>query len=508
MVAAELVAQDSSVYENAGVTTFWELFRLAIKESLVWWGDQGDDVWVALHPSAVEKLQSLEDDSSLNAAVPMPSTPAVHPRNEADATSITMDNTPPVYAVATIVATGESASPPTPSSAQIPETTPVGQCADDGLPKQINGPSDEPLPPPPALTAATPLPPSAPSLPRSQFDATATWTVPHHLQSLVRVLQKYLENGTTQPLRSIVAAELVAQDSKVYEKAGVTTFWELFRLAVKENLVWYGGQGDNVWVALRHSAVEKLQPLEDDSPLNVAIPMPLTTSTSPGNEITVVSTTVANTPPVYVAIATSDNPASPPTPRTVPVTQDANDEPQQQKFGPLDEPLPAPPLPSSDPPSVQSQSNATAASVVPLHFQSLVRVLKKHHENGNPQARSTIATELVAQDSLVYENAGVTTFWELVGLAVKERLVWCGGHGDDVWVSLNYNAVKDSRPLVDNSPLNANIPVPPTASFSPRIEAPQVGSTTDTTPSVYAAAAIATTDELASPTTSPPAQNL
>ncbi|KAK1222781.1 hypothetical protein PQX77_014349 [Marasmius sp. AFHP31] len=507
IVAAKLVALDSKVYENAGVTTFWELFRLAVKESLVWWGDQGDDVWVALHPSAVENLQLLDDDDSpLSVAISMPSTTPTSSRNEVDAMSITVDSTPPVYATATIAAADDFASPTTPPSAQSSEPAPVARCADDGLRKQIIDRSDEPLPPPPALTAASPSSPNAPSPPQGQFDATATWTVPLHLRSLVRVLQKYLEDGITQPLRTIVAAELVAQDSKVYESAGVTTFWELFRLAMKESLVWWGDQGDDVWVALHPSAVQKLH----DSPLNATILMSSSTPTSLGNEAPVVPTTVANTP-VYAAIATSEDFESSTGPRTTPATWYANDEPPQQKHGLLDEPLPpppvpaTPPLPTSDPPSSQSQSDATVAWAVPLHLRSLVRVLLKQHENGNTQVRSTIAAELVAQDSKAYENAGVTTFWELVGLAVRERVVWCGGHGDDVWISLTHCAVKDSQSSVDESPLDANIPVPPTA---PGSEAPPVDRATNTTPPVHAAVAIATTAEPALPTTSSPAQNL
>ncbi|KAK1235677.1 hypothetical protein PQX77_001086 [Marasmius sp. AFHP31] len=512
IVAAELEAQDSKVYENAGVTTFWELFRLAIKESLVWWGEQGDDVWVALHPCAILKLQLLEDDSPLNAATPMASTMHASPGNKADAVPITMDNTPPVYAAATIVATDESATPTSPPSAQSPEPARPARCADDGLRRQVTGPSDEPLPPsPPALTAASPLPLSAPSPPQGQLDATTTWTVPFHLRSLVRILQKHLENGTTQPLRSIVAAELEAQDSKVYENAGVTTFWELFRLAVRESLVWYGGQGDNVWVALRHSAAQRLQSLKDDSPLDTTMLMPSTTPPSLGNEAPVVSITVANTP-VYAAVVTSDDSKTSTAPRYGPATWYANDESQQPRQSPLDEPLPPPPVPaasplsSSDPPSSQSRFDATAWAV-PLHFRSLVRVLQKQHENGNTQVRSTIAAELVAQDSKVYENAGVTTFWELVGLAVRERLVWCGGHGDDVWITLNHSAAKDSQSLVDESPLDANITVPPTVPFSPRGEAPLVDSKMNATPPVYASAGIAATNELASPKTPPPTQD-
>ncbi|KAJ8078557.1 hypothetical protein PM082_012840 [Marasmius tenuissimus] len=441
--------------------------------------------------------------ASRNEAITAPEAPV--------APAVMPDNTPPVYA-ATANTASETAplTTPPPGGNHVHELAPVAKYVYDGLHRQPTSIDGSPTSPPVHLPSV--LSTNSLSSYQSQSDAEGTWTVPLHLRSLVRVLQKYLENGTTQPLRSVVAAELVAQDSKVYENAGVATFWELFRLAVKESLVWYGGQGDEVWVALRHSAAQKLRLLEDDSPPNVALPIPSTTLASLENENTVVDITVANTPPVYAAIAINDDSTSPIAPQPAPVTQYASNEPQQEKVGPLDEPFPLPPapavlspLPSSDPPSSKSQFDTTAACAVPPHFRSLVRVLQKHHENGNTQVQPTVATELVTQDNKVYENAGVTTFWELVGLAVKERLVWCGGHGDNVWISLHHSEVKNSRSSVDDSPLDVAISMLPTAPAS-RNKAPAVSATMETTPPICAAA-IATTDELTPAMTHPPAQN-
>ncbi|KAK1222783.1 hypothetical protein PQX77_014351 [Marasmius sp. AFHP31] len=412
--------------------------------------------------------------------ISMPSTTSASPGNEADAVPITMDNTPPVYTAATIIATDEFASSTTPPSALSPKPAPPARCADDGLQRQVTGPSDEPLPPPPALTAAYSLPLSAPSPPQGQLDATATWTVPLHLQSLMRVLQKHLKNGTTQPLRSMVAAELEAQDSKVYENAGVTTFWELFRIAVKESLVWYGGQGDSVWVALRHSAAQKLQSLEDDSSLDATAPMTSTTPASLGNEALVVSATSTtdntHTPTVRAATIAVIDPFSSPTPpaqdpESTPASRYAYDESQNRIIGALDEPLPpSPPLvpvPPSPPPSAptpsQSHPITSELRAVPPHLRSLVLLLHKHRARGETQPlRGSIAYQLVQQDSEVYSKAGVTTFTDFMKLAVKERLVSRGGTTNRKWVSLHADALRGSSPITTDSPS----PVPPSLSSS------------------------------------------
>ncbi|KAJ8078548.1 hypothetical protein PM082_012831 [Marasmius tenuissimus] len=508
-IAPELVAQDSKVYENAGVKSFWELVGLAIKETLVAYGGQGDSAWVSLHSSVVKRLRSAGNNSPPDAAIPMPpTTPASE--HEASAVPITVENTPPVHAITVIDATDESASPTSPL-VQSTEPTSVARYIDDGPQKQMTGPSDEPFPPPLVPTSSS----------QSQSDVTEVQTVPIHFRSLLRILQKYHENGNTQPLRSTIAHELVAQDSKVYENAGVTTFGELIGLAVKERLARYGGHGDTVWVSLHHNALKRLQSLEDDLPPDVAIPMPPTTPASPTNQAFAMPITTDNTPPVCAAAAAVPATNESSLPMTPPPDQNheftlvagyADDGVRKQTTGPMDDPLPPPPVLTPAPPSQssaplpsQSRSDATVAWAIPLHLQSLVRVLQKYHENGTPQPlRSIIAAELVAQDSKVYENAGVTTFWELVRLAVKESLVWYGGQGCDVWVSLRHSAVEKLRSLVDDSLLDTTTLIPPTTPPSPRNEALAVSATIDNTPSsVHAAAAIATTAEYASPFQNP-----
>ncbi|KAL0071592.1 hypothetical protein AAF712_001449 [Marasmius tenuissimus] len=208
IVATELVAQDSKVYENAGVTTFWELFRLAIKEQLVWWGDQGDDVWVALRDSAAQ-LQSLAGDTPLDPAILMPPTTPASKRNDAlvASTTSTTDSThtPPVHVAAAIAVTDESTSP-TSSPAQNNESIPASRCAYDKSQNQTTGPLNEPLPPLPVPAAPSPPPLNAPTSPQSQFITPEVRAVPRHLRSLVLILQEYRqETGDTQPLWGSIA---------------------------------------------------------------------------------------------------------------------------------------------------------------------------------------------------------------------------------------------------------------------------------------------------------------
>ncbi|KAJ8078558.1 hypothetical protein PM082_012841 [Marasmius tenuissimus] len=438
---------------------------------------------------------------------------------EVSAASAVMDNTLPVYAAAVNPTTSSRLQtaplPTTLPPASNSELAPVAKYVYDGLQRQTTSSSDESPHPRPSLVHS-PSAPSAisPSSCQNQSDAKGPWTVPPHLRSLMQVLRKHYENGTTQPLRSTIAAELVAQDSKVYVNAGVKTFWELVMLAVKERLVWYSGQGDSACISLHYSVLKRLRFLVDDSPSTATVPIPpiAPASKNVGDPVPIA---MDNTPPVYAAttIAAADESTShtiPPAaqgPEPALAARFTDDQLQKQITGPSDEPLPLP-LPatqthtSSAPSLSQTKSDSTEARIVPIHFRSLVQLLQRYHENGNTQPlRSTIAHELLAQDSKVYENAGVTTSGELIGLAVEERLASYGGRGDTVWVSLHHSVLNTLPPLANESPLNPAILMPPTRPASPRIEAPVVSILTDNTP-----AAIATTDESTSPITLPSPQ--
>ncbi|KAK1220730.1 hypothetical protein PQX77_016478, partial [Marasmius sp. AFHP31] len=271
-------------------------------------------------------------------------------------------------------------------SPELPET-PVARFAPDESQNQITDLLDEPLPqltPAPASPSTLSL--SVSSSSQSQSDSPAMWTIPLHFRSLVQVLQKLHEKGNSQPLRSLVALELLAQDSKVYKTAGVTTFRELVGLAVEKKVVWAGGEGGKAWISLHYNVSNRLR---SSAPTTMDNSLPATTVLSPQTWGTVLST------------------------------------------------------------QSQSGTAGTWTVPPHLRILVLV-LQKYWEAGVDQPLRGSVALELVKQDSKVYEKAGVTRFKEFTELAVKARLVSLGGTMGDAWISLHHDAVNKLRsyPLI------------------------------------------------------------
>jgi hypothetical protein len=94
--------------------------------------------------------------------------------------------------------------------------------------------------------AKKPTPPPAPAP-----SSSAQKKIPPVYQSLVDALVKYRAQGTTRPLRSIIAVDIVKKDSKVFQRAGVKKFRQFSALAEKDKIVTLGGvAGVSDWISL------------------------------------------------------------------------------------------------------------------------------------------------------------------------------------------------------------------------------------------------------------------
>ena len=114
------------------------------------------------------------------------------------------------------------------------------------------------------------------------------------------------------------------------------------------------------------------------------------------------------------------------------------------------------PTPSPIPPSTLSSATVSAISqisanlrqttssiAVPEKFKILIRCLKSHRSRGNlSPLRCKISAE-IAQNSMTYRLAGVSTFDEYVMMAEKAGIVELGGSESTAWIILKapwYNA--------------------------------------------------------------------
>ncbi|KAJ7273506.1 NYN domain-containing protein [Mycena haematopus] len=80
--------------------------------------------------------------------------------------------------------------------------------------------------------------------------STTQRKVPPVYQILVDALEKCRANGIVRPLRSVIAIDIVAKDSKVYARAGVKKFREFAALAEKDKIVAVGGTQGDAWISL------------------------------------------------------------------------------------------------------------------------------------------------------------------------------------------------------------------------------------------------------------------
>ncbi|KAG7092253.1 hypothetical protein E1B28_008618 [Marasmius oreades] len=169
------------------------------------------------------------------------------------------ENVPPMY-TPNIKTKTDSVPSRTPSAPPItpPTTTPVldpiAQHVFTGLQQQLISPG--------VGSTSTPAL-GAPSLFNLQSEKQSgdmvELDIPPHIQSLVRTLQKFHENGAARPLRSVIALELVQKDGMVYRKAGVTKFREFCALAINAGFVVVGGTGGNAWISLSPDVLARLQ---------------------------------------------------------------------------------------------------------------------------------------------------------------------------------------------------------------------------------------------------------
>ncbi|KAG6813357.1 hypothetical protein H0H92_011905, partial [Tricholoma furcatifolium] len=75
--------------------------------------------------------------------------------------------------------------------------------------------------------------------------------VPLIFNLLVERLKLHRSKGFYRPLRSIVSAELVAQDKGLYRRAGAEKFGQYVALAEKAGIIELGGKEGGAWIALR-----------------------------------------------------------------------------------------------------------------------------------------------------------------------------------------------------------------------------------------------------------------
>ncbi|RXW24200.1 hypothetical protein EST38_g1685 [Candolleomyces aberdarensis] len=74
--------------------------------------------------------------------------------------------------------------------------------------------------------------------------------VPPEFANLVKVLRLSTVNGVRKPLWGVIAFELIKQDPRVYEKAGVARFTAYVALATQKGIVTTGGSQGVEWVTL------------------------------------------------------------------------------------------------------------------------------------------------------------------------------------------------------------------------------------------------------------------
>ncbi|RXW24198.1 hypothetical protein EST38_g1687 [Candolleomyces aberdarensis] len=77
--------------------------------------------------------------------------------------------------------------------------------------------------------------------------------VPPEFDNLVKVLRLSTVNGVRKPLWGVIAFELIKQDPRVYEKAGVARFSAYVALAIEKGIVTTGGPQGVEWVTLHRN---------------------------------------------------------------------------------------------------------------------------------------------------------------------------------------------------------------------------------------------------------------
>ncbi|KAF9066885.1 NYN domain-containing protein [Rhodocollybia butyracea] len=82
--------------------------------------------------------------------------------------------------------------------------------------------------------------------------------IPEEFQRLVHLLEEYRLQDDPRPLRSVVALELVAQDSEVYRKAGFPKFGPYAARAEELGLVFLSGTGGGARITLHYNLYNKV----------------------------------------------------------------------------------------------------------------------------------------------------------------------------------------------------------------------------------------------------------
>ncbi|KAF9264882.1 hypothetical protein L218DRAFT_900041 [Marasmius fiardii PR-910] len=167
------------------------------------------------------------------------------------------ENVPPMYTPNVVKPKTTSIPSCTPST--TPSTPPTSTPALDSIAQHILTGLQQQLDPPQPESSLLPSSSSPSSLSAAQPSNPVELNIPQHIQSLVRTLQKYHENGNRRPLRSVIALELVQKDGMVYRKAGVTRFRDFCAIAIDAKLVTVGGTGGNAWISLNAEVLAKLQ---------------------------------------------------------------------------------------------------------------------------------------------------------------------------------------------------------------------------------------------------------
>ncbi|KAJ7665110.1 NYN domain-containing protein [Mycena polygramma] len=103
------------------------------------------------------------------------------------------------------------------------------------------------------------LPPSM-STPRAQNIPTAVEresqghpaprTFPPLFKTLIESLNKYRAKGIPRPLRSVIALDIIQNDRKLYERAGVGRFAQYSALAEQAKIITLGGAQASAWISL------------------------------------------------------------------------------------------------------------------------------------------------------------------------------------------------------------------------------------------------------------------
>jgi hypothetical protein len=249
---------------------------------------------------------------------------------------------------------------------------------------------------------------------------------------LVEQLELQLEKGILCPLRSVIAEEIMKQDTFAYTRAGAVTFGQYITLALKAGITTIGGVNGEDWISL-HPAWQSTSDAIETSPPEILSKEMNNTSAylsqqiSPGRKQDIAideSAVSAKAQHPDESLGTGTSLSSVPTTNT-PLDPTVSATNRTRVVG--DSSLEA-----------NLDSEAQLPKSMSPEFTVLVEELEKQKARGIIRpSRSTVAVEIVKQDPLVYSRAGVSKFKEYVALAAEAKVVTIGGTQADAWISLS-----------------------------------------------------------------------